>query len=104
MREINITLSILRHILNASVYSFPLKNIIASIPAASTQGQRLSVDTSVIAAGNARIVQFHPNYIHIGRVNFVRGNGVPEYAGIYLTRYVTESRMIDRSDLCTLRT
>lgn len=88
--------------LRAAIYNFSLKNIITSIPAVSTQSHRLSVDTSVIAASNVRVVQFHPNYIHIGRINFVRSNGVPEYAGIYLTRYVTESWMIDGSNVRTL--
>lgn len=85
--------------LNAPVYSFPLENVIAGVPAASAQNDRLPVGTSTIAAGNARVVQLHPNYVHIGRVNFVRSNGVPEYARIYFARYVTESRMTDRSDL-----
>lgn len=89
--------------LNTFVYSFSFKNVIAGIPATSAQSDRFSISTSTVAAGNIRVIYFHPNHIHIRRINLVRGYGVAEYTGIYLARYITESRMIDGSNFCASR-
>lgn len=89
--------------LNAPVYSFSFKDIIAGIPAASTQSDRFSISTSTIATWNARIVHFYPNHMHVRRINLMRGNSVPEHTGIYFARCITESRVVDGSDFSAFR-
>lgn len=91
--------SISKVYLNALVYSFSFKDVIASIPAASAQSDRLPIDTSTIAARDTRVVHFHPNHVHIGRINLVSSNGVLKHTGVYFARYVTEPRMVDGSHL-----